>query len=141
MPTHSARPAPHSRYATERPVPPATRRRPAVVLALLIGLLVAGVTPAAAVGRGTTEATRVTTTAAAPAQQTVYRQASSHAAPAKTVLAGKTSKSKKRSSKSGIKGLVGFLILLLFFGLLFVGLVIWVVVRTKRRAALEQRNG
>ena len=142
MLNNSARPEADPRYAAVRPVSTVPRRRSAVVLALLIALLTAGVAPAMAAGRVTAEAGRVTTTAAvAASQQSVYRHGSYHSTTSKSVVAGKKSTSRRSNSKTGMKGLVGFLVLLLFFGLLFGVLLIWVVIRTKRRAALEQRNG
>ncbi|WP_328385530.1 hypothetical protein OHS81_16590 [Streptomyces sp. NBC_00400] len=150
---------PDSSYAAARPAPrsPLARRRPAVVLALLVGLLAAAVAPATAAGRDAVDGTRAAATAsapgrnadasglaAAPARSAVYRHHSAHhSAPLKTVFKAKKSKtSKSKAKKKGgfFKKLGIFLIVLFVLFLVVVILVIWLIVRFFRRAARNRRN-
>ncbi|MGX1755771.1 hypothetical protein ACWIG5_02440 [Streptomyces lydicus] len=153
---------PDSSVAGARPAPRSlpARRRPAVVLALLVGLLAAAVAPATAAGRDPVDGTRAAATAsapdrstdasrlaAAPARSAVYRHHSvHHSAPLKTVFKAKKSKTSKWKSKAKKKGggffkkLGIFLIVLFVLFLVVVILVIWLIVRFFRRAARNRRN-
>ncbi len=161
MPMNSVPRESDSSCATARPAPRSSlARRPAVVLALLAGLLAAAVAPATAAGRDAVDGTRAVATAsapgrsadaprlaAAPAQAAGYRHHSAHhSAPLKTVFKAKKSKTSKWKSKAKKKGgffkkLGIFLIVLFVLFLVVVILVIWLIVRFFRRAARNRRNG
>ncbi|MGW3270116.1 hypothetical protein ACWDFH_01420 [Streptomyces kronopolitis] len=131
----------------------ALRRRPAVVLALLAGLLAAAVAPAAAADRGAPGTARVVTTASAPAHghaasvrpaAAPARAATAHRDSAQLTSAFKAKKSKwksKTKKKGGFFKKLGiFLVVLFVLFLVFVALVIWLIVRFFRRAGRNRRN-
>ncbi|UYB41117.1 hypothetical protein SLV14_003815 [Streptomyces sp. Je 1-4] len=153
---NSASPAPDSSHRAARPArsgprSPLTRRRPAVVLALLAGLLAATVAPAAAAGRGTADTARAVATsgapsrgadasvrlAAAPAQPASYRHHRAQRAPHfSTVAKSKVSKWKKKAKKKGsfFKKLGIVLIVLFVLFLALVVVAVWLLVRFLRRS-------
>ncbi|MFH8567454.1 hypothetical protein [Streptomyces sp. NPDC017993] len=140
------------------------RRRPTVVLALLLGLFAAAAAPAVAAGRAeaaprTAPAARHATVDARPATSAAGAVRAAPAAPltsshrsssghhsthARTVFKSKGSKGSKgikgRSGSRGFfkkGGIVALVVGIIFLGLL--GLVIWLVFRFIRRAA-SRRN-
>jgi len=152
MPMNSASPAPDSSYRAARTArsgarPPLTRRRPAVVLALLAGLLAAAIAPAAAAGTGDTTrpvaaasaqsrgADASVRLAAAPAQPVSFRHhRAQHAPHFTTVSKSKVSKWKKKAKKKGsfFKKLGIVLIVLFVVFLALVIVAIWLLVRFVR---------
>ncbi|MGX1849196.1 hypothetical protein OIU91_20995 [Streptomyces sp. NBC_01456] len=154
MSMNSAPSRPDSSRAHARPAHPRTLlRRPAVVLALLAGLLAAAVAPATAAGRGAPDTARVVTTASAPSHghgasvrpaAAPARSATAHRHSAQLTSAFKVKKSKwksKAKKKGGFFKKLGiFLVVLFVLFLVVVILVIWLIVRFFRRAGRNRRN-
>uniref|UniRef100_J2K217 Integral membrane protein n=2 Tax=Streptomyces auratus AGR0001 TaxID=1160718 RepID=J2K217_9ACTN len=152
MSMNSAQSRPDSSRANARPALSRTlRRRPAVVLALLAGLLAAAIAPAAAAGRAVPDTARVVTTASAPGHGASVRAAAAparsaashrHATQLTSAFKVKKSKWKSKARKKGgfFKKLGIFLVVLFILFLVVVILVIWLIVRFFRRAGRNRRN-